>query len=550
MHRFSPALFCAVVAAAALGACSGGGGTPHVIASSMPTVSPSAVATVTPTPAVTVSATASPKASASAVATASPKPTGSASPGSSPTPTPHATATATPAATLDDWPLAQHDAARSGVSNESGSAPASLTLKQLWQKNIGDVADTSPIEWNGMIFLTVHGGQTYGISAATGRTMWTFATTGNGPTTSEPAYDASAGVLYAGGVDGKIHRLNPTTGVEDTSHGFPVTITLATRTEKDSSPLNVANGYVYAQTSGYNGDAPPYVGHVVAISTSTGALHVFNTLCAAQKALIDPSTCDQSDSGLWSRAGPVVDPDSAMGGAVFAATGNGYYDPSGGYFGDTLLALKPDVSSLLGYFAPSNALQLQQEDLDLGSTSPALLPRQGTSSTPLMALQGGKDAVLRLVDRSNLTGSSALLQSISIDAKVYSAPAIYQTPGGPLYAYVGLPDGVYAYTLTTLGGASQLTQVWKANLTLGGEGTSAIVRAGVVYVAASNQLVALDAKTGTTLGSATIGGVHWESPMAARGVVYVTDESHNLTAFQIVPGASAANDRRVQKRST
>jgi outer membrane protein assembly factor BamB len=445
--------------------------------------------------------------------------------------------TSTPAATLDDWPLDEHDAARTGVSNELAGAPGPLTLKQLWQTNLGDVADTSPIEWNGMLFVTVHGGSTYGISAASGQKLWTFTTTGHPITTSEPAYDTSANVLYAGGIDGKIHRLNPTTGIEDTTHGFPVAITLATGTEKDASPLNVANGFVYAQTSGYNGDAPPYVGHVVAISTATGALHVFNTLCASQTTLIAPSTCDQSDSGLWSRSGPVVDPDPSMGGAVFAATGNGLYAPASGDYADSMLALKADMSSLVGNYAPSDALQLQQQDLDLGSTSPALLPRQSTSATPLMAVQGGKDSILRLVNRANLTGS-APLQSITLSGRVFSAPAIYQSPGGPVYVYLGLSDGMYAYALSTIGGSSQLTQVWKASLTLGGEGTSPAVRAGVVYVAASNQLVALNATTGATLGSATIGSVHWESPMIARGVVYVTDESHNLTAFQIVPSAS------------
>jgi outer membrane protein assembly factor BamB len=231
-----------------------------------------------------------------------------------------------------------------------------------------------------------------------------------------------------------------------------------------------------------------------------------------------------------------------MGGAVFAATGNGDYAPASGDYGDSILALAPDMSSLEGYYAPSDALQLQQQDLDLGSTSPALIPRQAASNTPLMAVQGGKDAMLRLVNRASLTGSTPL-QTIALDAKVYSAPAIWQAPGGTIYVFVGLPDGMYAYTLTSLGGNSQLTQVWKTSLTLGGEGTSAAVRAGVVYVAASNELVALDAKTGAMLGSATIGGAHWESPMIARGVVYITDQSHNLTAFQIVPNATGASPR-------
>ena len=391
-----------------------------------------------------------------------------------------------------------------------------------------------------MIYTTVHGGSTYGISAATGKIVWTFTTSGSGITTSEPAYDTSANELYAGGIDGKIHRLNPTTGVEDTTHGFPATITLAIKTEKDASPLNIANGFVYAQTSGYDGDAPPYVGHVVAISTTTGAVHVFNTLCATQTTLIDPSTCNESDSGMWSRSGPVVDPDSQMGGVVYASTGNGLYDPSTGDYGDTMLQLAPDMSSLKGYYAPSNALQLQQEDLDLGSTSPALIPRQA-SGTPLMAVQGGKDSLLRLINRTSLN-SSAVLQSITLDSKVFSAPAVYQSPSGTVYVYVGLADGMYAYTLTPMGEAGQLTQVWKASLNLGRSGTSPSVRNGVVYVAANDQLVALNATTGATLASATIGAVHWESPMIARGVVYVTDESNNLTAFQIT-GTTSAQSR-------
>jgi outer membrane protein assembly factor BamB len=208
-----------------------------------------------------------------------------------------------------------------------------------------------------------------------------------------------------------------------------------------------------------------------------------------------------------------------------------------------MLELAPDMSSLRGYYAPSDALQLQQSDLDLGSTSPALIPRQSGSTTPLMAVQGGKDKLLRLINRASL-GASSVLQSITLGAMVFSAPAIYQSPGGTLYVYVGLPDGMYAYALSTVNGASTLSQVWKANLTLGGEGTSAAVRNGVVYAAASNELVALDAATGATLGSATIGGVHWESPMIARGVVYVTDENENLTAFQIVTNATASAKKR------
>jgi hypothetical protein len=74
-------------------------------------------------------------------------------------------------------------------------------------------------------------------------------------------------------------------------------------TEKDASPLNVAGGYLYAVTSGYFGDAPPYDGHVVAVRRSDGTTHVFNSLCSNVRTLPTPKSCPSNLSGIWARAG-------------------------------------------------------------------------------------------------------------------------------------------------------------------------------------------------------------------------------------------------------
>jgi hypothetical protein len=466
----------------------------------------------------------------------------SATPTGAPTATPTPTSTASGNYTPDDWPLFDHDAARTGVSNEVTTSHGAITLTKLWQVGIGDVADSGPIIKGSMLYVTVHNGTTYGIATSNGSKVWTFTTSGPNITTSEPAFDVAGNEVYAGGVDGKVHQLDPQTGVENTSHGFPVLVTLATQTEKDASPLNVANGYVYAQTSAYNGDGTPYVGHVVAISTATGQSHVFNTLCSSMTGLIQPSTCSENRSGMWSRAGVVVDPDSAMNGEIFVATGNGTSNPSSGDYGDSVLGLAQNASALVGSYAPSNAAMLDAEDLDLGSSSPALLPRQSTSLTPLMAVSAGKDGMLRLLNRASL--GNAALQTITLSHGLYSAPAVYAAPGGQTYVYVGLPSGVTAYTVTTTSGTTQLLPAWTASVSLGGSGTSPAVRDGVVYVAASNQLVALNATTGAMVASnSSLAGVHWEAPSIANGVVYCTDENHNLTAFAIVPqsGSGAAH---------
>jgi hypothetical protein len=66
---------------------------------------------------------------------------------------------------------------------------------------------------------------------------------------------------------------------------------------------------VLVGTGGYIGDAPPYQGHVVAIDANSGrVVHVWNSLCSDEHRLIEPSTCPESDSAIWARAGVVFEP--------------------------------------------------------------------------------------------------------------------------------------------------------------------------------------------------------------------------------------------------
>jgi len=499
------------------------GGTPMATPSAAASPSPGTSATPSPT------RTATPNASPTAMPTASPTAMPTATRTASPSPTPTGTvATA-------GWPLFGHDSAHSGVSSEMTVGSLPFTMTKLWQVSLGGVADAAPVVWNNMLYITRNDGTTLGISTSNGATVWTFTTSGPNIQTGGPAYDVSANMLYAPGVDGKVHRLHPTTGVEDTTGGFPVTVLLATQTEKIGSPLNLAGGFVYAQTSAHFGDASPSVGHVVAINTATGQRHVFNTLCASQTTVIQPSTCSQQLSGMWSRAGVVVDPDASMNGQLYVTTGNGDYNPSAGDYGDSILALPKDASSLVSHYTPPNFAALANGDIDLGSTSPALIPRLTGTTTPLLAVQGGKDAILRLLDRTNL--GAAPLQSVSLpeQAEMVSAPAVYRTSSGQTFVYVGMPNNVFAYQVTVSNGTPQLSLAWTAGIAQG-NGTSPIVRAGVVYVAATNQLVALDATTGATVGSSNaLGSVHWQSPIVAQGVVYCSDTSGKLTAFSVSP---------------
>ncbi len=474
---------------------------------------------------------------------------GSQNPATEASPMPTATASPVVSATTLNWPVFGHDPARSGV--DVGDTTLNATnvskLAEKWQISFGsgNVADSTPIllaniEIGGtaqqMLYQTDKNGETFAIEAQTGKIIWTYTTTGTAPTDSTPAADPSGTAIYVPGIDGKVHKLNAATGVEMSAPGFPATITTIPNTEKDASALNVANGYLYATTSGYYGDAPYYDGHVVSVNLSTGATNVFNSLCSSLKTLPTNSSCSNSDSGIWARGGAVVDPYPSMMGEVYVATGNGLYDGSDNY-GDSVIALNASVSTMIGSYTPSTYTLLQDDDTDLGSTSPALLPAQSTSTTPLMLAQGGKDSILRLLNRSPLPGVSDELQEINLPSRLYATPAVWTNAQGVTYIFFGLPNQIDAYELETNGGVSSLVPAWsEQDGTTSGEGTSPVVSNGIVFVAMDNAIYALSAQTGSELWSSattahSIGPVHWQSPIVINGWVYCSDQNGNLTAY-------------------
>ena len=430
-----------------------------------------------------------------------------------------------------NWPVFNHDSARSGATSGEGITPANVAgLKPRWRASLGEVADAAPIVVGDRVFITAKSGTTFALDAASGRIVWKFATSGPKITTSVPAYDTSANALYVGGVDGYVHKLDPADGRELHGSGFPAQILRAPETEKHASSLNLANGYLYAETSGYIGDATPYVGHVVAIRLSDGSKHVFNSLCADKHDLISPAICPAQRSGMWSRAGVVVDPDPSMQGRIYGATGNAPFDADKGDYGDSIVALSADASRLLEFFTPTNYKQLDEEDLDLGSSAPAILPRQNDSATPLLMVQAGKDSVLRLFDRTHLGGLGHGLQEIKLSNELFGAPAVWEDRGKS-WVFIDLADGVHAYTLQTSERKSRLQPAWSANVESTREGTSPVVSDGVLFVAGSSALVALNAADGHKLWSHAIGAIHWQSPSVANGTVYCADGEGYLNAF-------------------
>lgn len=460
-----------------------------------------------------------------------------------------------------DWPVWGYNSARSNFN----SAERTLTvrnvhgLRERWQLSFGGgyAADSTPIflervqtgprHYEPMLFQTTTNGVTYGIEATTGLIRWKFVTHGPRGTTATPAADPSGKAIYVAGVDGEVHKLDVSNGRELKTAGFPVRITRMPETEAHDAPLNVANGYLFAALSAYNdNDELPYQGHVVGVNLSSGETTVFNALCSEKRRLPGPHSCPQQRAGIWGRGGVVVDPEPSMNGRIYFATGNGDFNANvGGHdYGDSVLSLSADLSDLLGSYTPEDYKQLEAGDVDLGSTSPGILPAQVSSQTPLMLVQAGKDAVLKLIDRAALPGVGGELQLLDLPSGVFSGPAVWTDKSNRTWVFLGLRDMVQAYRLeTNASGLSQLVGIWqnKAGTTL--EGTSPVVANGIVFAAFDDAIVALNALSGTELWSSampsavkTIGRVHWENPIVVNGWVYCSDHNQNLTAYTLPQG--------------
>jgi hypothetical protein len=445
------------------------------------------------------------------------------------------------------------DGQRSATNNapaEPWITPATVSqLAPLWKVNVSST-DGVPVYLKGvttaqgvknLVFVTATNGTLLALDSDNGSTVWQKTTSGpSSYTTSSPAIDPSGQFVYSYGLDGKVHKYAVTNGSEVATGGFPLTATILPGSEKGSSSLNIGGGYLYVTNGGYPGDAPPYDGHVTCCNLATGASNVFNSLMSNNHAHINNTgNGSEQQSGIWARAGSVLDP---VMGYLLVTTGNGPFGAgsNGWDYADSVIAVSPDLSQIVDSYTPSNYIQLNNNDQDLGSCDPVLLPVQSGSSTPYLAVMGGKDNTLRLLNRQNLSGKGGPnhiggeLQSVSIGDVVRSSqPVAMNDSGGQTWVFVfDDSENLYAYQVVTSGGQSQLALAYS-----GGSGchTSPLVVNGMLFAEGSAGIRAFQATSGAVLWTGSLGGdnVHWTGPCVANGRVYAPDSSGAIRCFAL-----------------
>ena len=467
-------------------------------------------------------------------------------------------------------------------TSETILTPANIgTLTLKYQVTLAGNADGAPIFLQGvttasgvkdLLFVTTRDGRIIALDAQTGAVIWNHV---NGPgtctinngatacyTTSSAAIDPNRLYVYSYGLDGKVHKYQVGDGTEIATGGWPQTATLKGYDEKGSSALGIATSggvtRLYVTHGGYPGDNGDYQGHVTAINLSNGTQKVFNTACSDKTVHLDhfsgtltSTTCATVQKAIWSRPGVVYDPGTDL---IFMATGNTFTNANPllqfdglHNWSESVLALHPDASGGSGAdlgkpfdsYTPSNWGSLDGTDADVGSTAPTILPVPAASAIQHLAVQSGKDGMVRLLNLDDLSGmggpghlDGSVGPPIAIPqgGNLFSQPAVWVNPAdSSTWIFIVNSSGASALRLNIDGvGNPSLSSPWKSFV----NGTSPVVANNMLFYMGSGNINVLNPATGSVLRTvAGAGSAHWHSLIVANGVVYATDSASHLTAF-------------------
>ena len=384
----------------------------------------------------------------------------------------------------------------------AGLPPAGhLTL--AWTAALGGTVTGQPLVVGSTVIAATEQDEVYGLDRATGAVRWHTrignpVPAGQQPCgdlsplgiASTPVYDPQTRLVYVVGQDGKdAHVLA----------GLTLAGRIALRRDVPSpdhepyydqqrSALALAGGRIYVAFGGHAGDCGPYTGSVVGMPASGSGQIVSYLVPTAKQA------------GIWSPAGPVI----GAHGTVYVTDGNGATTATQFDGSDAVTALSPGLRRI-GYFAPADWRVLSANDLDLGSTSPALL-------SDGLILQVGKSGTGYLLDAARLGGVGGALAQGPVCAAFGGAAVSGRT------VYEPCVNGVAAVSTT----GNRVRVLWQGPA---GASGSPVLGGGAVWVAgpATGLLYELSPATGQVREQIRVAGQlpHFVSPSLSGRLILI-----------------------------
>jgi hypothetical protein len=267
---------------------------------------------------------------------------------------------------------------------------------------------------------------------------------------STPVIDASTNTIYVV-AEGSPNNPNPYRifGLDVTTGAVKVGPTVITGNASpdslDSScyqrmglALNPVNNWIYAAIG----------------SCPHGWIMAYDKATLTQQAVFDDTQGQNpGGGGFWAGGGaPAIDDTN---GNVYLMSGvdGGDQNDSQILYNDSFLNLNPTTLEVQSYFAPDNNLALATADADLGSGAMILVP--GNSTYPQVAIGGGKDGNVFVVDPLNMGGygttANDVIQTDQIctngDNNIFSTPVFWN--GTVYYHCNGYGIAAYSWNANT-----------------------------------------------------------------------------------------------------
>ncbi len=386
------------------------------------------------------------------------------------------------------------DNGRSGREN----AIAPTRVARVWSAALSGTVYAQPLVLNvsgrSVVIAATEHNYVYGLDAGTGRVLWRTRQLGVPVPRSElpcgnidplgitgtPVYEPASGAVWvvaenrssSGAVSHLIFAVDPRSGrVMVQHHADPPR--QDPRVLQQRGALLAANGTIYVAYGGLAGDCGAYYGYVVGIREGNGYLTRYQTPSARE-------------AGIWAPPGPVGDAH----GNLYVAVGNGAATSGRWDLSDSTLQLSPALS-VIGAFAPSRWAADNASDLDLGSTSPTLLP------TGVIYVDGKSDRAYTL-RAGRLGGVGSQLSTATVCAAYGGTARVAST------VFVPCRDGIRGVSIYADG---RVRPAWRA---AGITGSPVATRDGSSLLAldvTAGRLYALRTGNGTVIGSAPVGAV-------------------------------------------
>jgi outer membrane protein assembly factor BamB len=298
-----------------------------------------------------------------------------------------------------DWPTFGHDPQRTGYAFEEDTLSvhnvSGLELK--WKTQVKNepkslTALTAPLVAEGVatlkgiktvVYVAGSDNHLYALDAKDGSVVWSHDFNNhvlpkdsgmwlcpNG-INATPTIDRQRNLIYAISVDGRLWGLDLGTGG---TRFEPVQFVGAF--SKNWS-LNLFGGIVYTSISQDCADARS---GIYSMDIRDNRRPVIRDLIVARRG----------GAGIWGRGGPVI----GKNGRIYAATGDGEFNPADGEYASSVIAATLGTLELVDYYTPTDYRDVTKFDLDMGAAGPVWFPYKDYN---LVAF-GGKQGVLYLLN--------------------------------------------------------------------------------------------------------------------------------------------------------